>query len=80
MVSVNDWGMAYSGSAADRLARIREAIDNCLDAQSYTTRGRGKVNALLATLLKKEEQLQDEADQEANGGCMASLACQSPPT
>lgn len=66
--------MAYSGSASDRLESVRAAIENCLTAQSYTTRGRGKVNANLKDLRDLERQLMDEVQQESGGGSMTTLA------
>lgn len=72
--------MAYSGSASDRLARVRQAIDECLTSQAYTTRARTKQMAMLRDLREMEKELQQEASHESAGGSMASLGMQVPPT
>ena len=65
--------MAYTGSAADRLASVRQAIDRCLTSQAYTIRGRSQQAAQLRDLRALEKELMEEADQESGGGMMASL-------
>lgn len=66
--------MAYSSSSAsDRLTAVREAIDRCLTSQAYTVRGRSQQVAQLRDLRALEKELMEEANQESQGGCMASL-------
>jgi ABC-type proline/glycine betaine transport system ATPase subunit len=67
--------MAYtSGTAADRLAAVREAIDRCLTAEAYTVRGREKRSASLMALMKLEEKLIEQVNAESNGGQMGRVA------
>jgi hypothetical protein len=67
-------GMSYSsGSAADRLQAVREAIDRCLQAEMYSVRGRSKQSAKLEALIKLEERLTQEAATETDGGAMSSV-------
>jgi hypothetical protein len=70
--------MAYGTSASDRLARVREAIDNCLTSQGHTIRGRSQQMALLRDLRAMERELQDEADQESNGSSGTSVGVFTP--
>lgn len=73
--------MAYtSASAADRLARVREAIDEVLTAQSYTVRGRIFQGARLKELREMEKELIQEVDAANNAGSMTSLGVMVPPT
>jgi hypothetical protein len=66
--------MSYStGTAADRLTAVREAIGRCLEAQAYTVRGREKQSAKLESLMKMEAWLIQQVQDEANGGQMASV-------
>lgn len=66
--------MAYtSDSAAERLARVRQAIDECLTAQSYTMRNRGKTMSQLKDLRAMERELMQEVNDAVNGGSMCSL-------
>jgi len=71
--------MAYSGSAADRLAEVQAAIGRCLTSQSYTTRARTQQMAQLRDLRAMEKELQQEAGMESAGGSMASLGMQVEP-
>lgn len=71
--------MSYSDSASDRLAAVRTAINNCLTAQSYTARNRGKVMAQLRDLRQLEKELMQEVQHESSGGMMASLGLQMRP-
>jgi len=64
--------MAYTGTTSDRLAAVRQAIDDCLNAHSYTVRGRQKITARLDHLMKLEERLEQAAQAESDGGRMAS--------
>lgn len=67
--------MAYTGSASDRLAAVRTAINNCLSAQMTSVRGRQLQFAQLKDLRAMEKELQQEvSDAESNGGVMSSLA------
>ena len=72
--------MAYSGSASDRLTAVRTAIDNCLNAQLYSVRGRQVQRAQLSQLRKLEKELMEEAQQESSLGVMASLGIFTRPT
>lgn len=71
-------GMAYTGSASERLAAVRVAIDNALVTQEYALRGRRQVNPLLATLFRKEELLEAQVVQESQGN--VSLGMQGRPS
>jgi hypothetical protein len=75
----NDEGMAYSGSASDRLNAVRQAIDACLSSQQYTVRGRSQQMAQLRDLRQLEKDLMEEVNQEAGGSSMASLGIQVRP-
>jgi hypothetical protein len=67
--------MAYTGSASDRLAAVRAAIQNALTAQMTSVRGRQLQFAQLKDLRAMERELQQEvSDAETNGGVMSSLA------
>lgn len=73
--------MAYtSDSASDRLAAVRQAIGECLSAQSYSVRGRMKSAAQLRDLRELEKDLMQEVLDAAGGGGMASLAIMTRPT
>jgi len=66
--------MAYTSStASDRLAAVRQAIDDCLTAQEYTQRGKTARRAKLSELRALERDLLAEIQEEANGGKMATL-------
>jgi hypothetical protein len=66
--------MSYtSGSATDRLAAVREAIDRCLAAEAYTVRGRMKQSSRLTDLMKLEERLINEVAAETGSSSMASV-------
>jgi hypothetical protein len=54
--------MAYSDSAADRLAAVRAAIDRCLTSQAYSIADRRQQSANLRDLRALEKELQAEAD------------------
>jgi hypothetical protein len=65
--------MAYSTSAEERLAAVRQAIQECLTAQSYTIRSRGKTMASLRELRAMEKDLMQEVQDANNGGAMCSV-------
>lgn len=67
--------MSYaSDSAADRLAAVRQAIDNCLTAQRYRRGNREKYSAELSSLMALERELMQEIAAGSTGGSMCSLA------
>jgi hypothetical protein len=70
--------MAYTGTAAERLIAVREAIDKCLTSQAYTARGRSQQMALLATLREMEKELEQEVD-AAESGMAVNYAKRMPP-
>lgn len=72
--------MAYSGSASERLAAVRSAMDACLSAQAYTVRGRSKQMAELATLRELEKDLMQEVADESAGNAMFIPLRQTPVT
>lgn len=61
--------MAYTGSASDRLAAVRAAIDQIISggAQTYSIRGRMVERARLRDLRQLETELQREANLESQG-------------
>ena len=65
--------MAYTTSAEDRLAAVRESIQACLTAQSYTIRSRGKTMANLKELREMEKELMQEVQDASSGGSMCSV-------
>lgn len=66
--------MAYtSESASDRLAAVRLAISECLTAQSYTIRQRGKTMANLKELRDMERELMQEVADASAGGAMCTV-------
>jgi hypothetical protein len=71
--------MGYSGSATDRLAAVRAAIEQALEAQKLSTTNGTVERALLVTLFAKEKELQNEAELESGGGSMCSLGFQTRP-
>lgn len=71
--------MAYSGTAQDRLDRVREAIENCLTSQSLSSTAGSQQMALLRDLRQMEKELEREVGMEANGGSMSSLGVQVSP-
>lgn len=72
--------MAYDASPENRLAAVRSAINDCLTAQQYSIAGRSKQLAELRQLRELERDLVDEVQASADGGSMASLGIQVPPS
>lgn len=73
--------MAYnSDSLTDQLTAIRVAIQNALEAQSYTVRGRTKNNALIDKLFAREDQIIQKINEASySGGGMSSVGRMIPP-
>lgn len=66
--------MSYeSDDPSTRLARVRAAIDRCLDSQEYYAGSRRQRMAELRDLRKLEKELMDEVAVYAQGDSMASL-------
>ena len=59
--------MAYDSDIGNRLAKVRAAIDACLDAQSYSTGDNTATRAELKALREMERELVAE-QRAASGG------------
>jgi hypothetical protein len=72
--------MAYtSGSASDRLASVRAAIEGILTgSQQYQTGGVGVTKGSLATLLEMEKQLMMQVNAENNGSGWSVCRIENP--
>lgn len=64
----------------EQLDSVDAAIQQAEAAQAYTIGGRQKTNANLATLYKRRDELARMIEDASDGGSMASLGFQVPPS